>query len=150
LKKKKKKKKPKKPNNKTPLKLQKMNYQQQANEFATATGTKLKINRSEYGKHFAEDKERRYIFNCTLTRNGKKFTLNFGQSIAAEDTPPTMYDILTCLTKYDPETFENFCGEYGYNTDSIKALKTYKAVQREFKGVNRLFSDILEQLQEIQ
>jgi hypothetical protein len=127
-----------------------MNYQQQANEFATATGTKLKINRSEYGKHFAEDKERRYIFNCTLTRNGKKFTLNFGQSIAAEDTPPTMYDILTCLTKYDPETFENFCGEYGYNTDSIKALKTYKAVQREFKGVNRLFSDILEQLQEIQ
>jgi hypothetical protein len=127
-----------------------MNYQQQANDFATATGTKLKINSSKYGNHFAGDEQKRFIFNCTLTRNGKKFTLDFGQSIAAEDTPPTMYDILTCLTKYNPETFEDFCGEYGYNTDSINALNTYKAVKREFNGVNRLFGDILEQLQEIQ
>ena len=126
-----------------------MNYQQQANDFATATGTKLKINRTTYGYHFEEDEEKRYIFNCTLTRNGKRYTFNFGQSFSAGNTPPTMYDVLTCLTKYNPETFANFCSEYGYNTDSIKALKTYKAVQREFKGVNRLFNDVLEQLQEI-
>jgi hypothetical protein len=127
-----------------------MNYQQQANEFATKHGVKLKINRSDYGYHFTNDKENRYIFNCTLTRKGKRYTFNFGQSIAAGNTPPTMYDVLTCLTKYDPETFEYFCREYGYDTDSIKALETYKAVQREFNGVNRLFNDILEQLQEIQ
>ena len=127
-----------------------MNYQQQANEFATKHGVKLIINSSKYGNHFAGDEQKRHIFNCTLVRKRQKFTLDFGQSIAAEDTPPTMYDILTCLTKYNPETFENFCSEYGYNEDSIKALKTYKAVQREFNGVNRLFSDILEQLQEIQ
>lgn len=127
-----------------------MDYQQQANEFATATGTKLKINRTTYGKHFADDKESRYIFNCTLTRNRKRYTFNFGQSIAAGNVEPTMYDILTCLTKYNPETFESFCMEYGYNPDSIKALNTYKAVKREFHGVNRLFGDILEQLQEIQ
>jgi len=127
-----------------------MNYQQQANDFATATGTKLKINSSKYGNHFAGDEQKRFIFNCTLTRNGKKFTLDFGQSIAAEDTPPSMYDILTCLTKYNPETFEDFCSEYGYNEDSINALNTYKAVKREFNGVNRLFNDVLEELQEIQ
>jgi hypothetical protein len=127
-----------------------MNYQQQANEFATATGTKLKINRSDYGYHFTNDKENRYIFNCTLTRKGKRYTFNFGQSIAAGNTPPTMYDILTCLEKYGYNSFHDFCYEYGYNEDSIKALKTYKAVKREFKGVNRLFADVLEQLQEIQ
>lgn len=127
-----------------------MDYQQQANDFATKHNVKLKINRTTYGKHFAEDKESRYIFNCTLTRNRKRYTFNFGQSIAAGNTKPAMYDILTCLTKYNPETFENFCSEYGYNTDSINAQKTYKAVKREFNGVNRLFSDILEQLQEIQ
>lgn len=127
-----------------------MNYQQQANKFATTHGIKLKINRTTYGQHFAEDKESRYIFNCTLTRNGKKYTFNFGQSIAAGNQEPTMYDILATLTKYNPETFEDFCSEYGYNTDSIKALNTYKAVKREFNGVNRLFNDILEQLQEIQ
>ena len=127
-----------------------MNYQQQANEFATKHNVKLKINRTTYGYHFEEDEEKRYIFNCTLSRNGKRYTFNFGQSISAKDTPPTMYDILTCLTKYNPETFEDFCSEYGYNTDSINAQKTYKAVKREFNGVNRLFSDILEELQEIQ
>lgn len=127
-----------------------MDYQQQANDFATKHNVKLKINRTTYGYHFIEEEEKRYIFNCTLTRNGKRYTFNFGQSIAAGNTKPTMYDILTCLTKYDPETFENFCSEYGYNPDSIKALNTYKAVKREFNGVNRLFSDILEQLQEIQ
>jgi hypothetical protein len=127
-----------------------MTLQQEAQYFADANNIKLKINGTKYGKHFADDKESRYIFNCTLTRNGKRYTFNFGQSIAAGNTPPTMYDILTTLTKYNPETFEDFCREYGYNTDSIKALNTYKAVKREFSGVNRLFSDILEELQEIQ
>ena len=127
-----------------------MDYQQQANEFATKNGVKLIINSSKYGNHFEEDEQKRFIFNCTLVRKRQKFTLDFGQSIAAEDTPPTMYDILTCLTKHNTETFEDFCSEYGYNEDSIKALKTYKAVQREFNGVNRLFSDVLDQLQEIQ
>jgi hypothetical protein len=127
-----------------------MNYQQQANDFAKKHGVKLLINSSKYGNHFAGDEQKRFIFNCTLVRKSQKFTLDFGQSIAAEDTPPTMYDILTCLTKHDPETFEYFCSEYGYNTDSINAQKTYKAVKREFNGVNRLFSDVLEQLQEIQ
>jgi hypothetical protein len=127
-----------------------MNYQQQANEFATKHGVKLIINSSNYGHHFTNDKENRYIFNCTLTRKGKRYTFNFGQSIAAGDKEPTMYDILTCLEKYGHNSFHDFCYEYGYNEDSIKALKTYKAVQREFNGVNRLFGDILEQLQEIQ
>ena len=127
-----------------------MNYQQQAKDFAAATSTKLKINRSTYGKHFADDKESRYIFNCTLTRNGKRYTFNFGQSISADNKAPTMYDILACLEKYGHNTFHDFCYELDYNEDSIKAFKTYKAVQREFNGVDRLFADVLEQLQEIQ
>ena len=127
-----------------------MNYQQHANEFATKNGIKLKINSSKYGKHFPEDKESRYIFNCTLIRNRKKYTFNFGQSIAARNETPTMYDILTCLEKYENANFEDFCDNYGYNNDSIKALKTYKAVSKEYKNVFRLFGDIMEELQEIQ
>ena len=127
-----------------------MNYQQHANEFATKNGIKLKINFSKYGKHFADDKDSRYIFNCTLSRNRKKYTFNFGQSIAAGNETPTMYDILTCLEKYENANFEDFCDNYGYNNDSIKALKTYKAVSKEYKNVFRLFGDIMEELQEIQ
>ena len=127
-----------------------MNYQQHANEFATKNGIKLKINSSKYGKHFPDDKNSRYIFNCTLSRNRKKYTFNFGQSIAAGNEAPTMYDILTCLEKYENANFDDFCSNYGYNNDSIKALKTYKAVSKEYKNVFRLFGDIMEELQEIQ
>jgi hypothetical protein len=63
---------------------------------------------------------------------------------------PTMYDVLTCLTKYDPGTFEDFCGDYGYDEDSRRAEKTYHAVVKEFEGMQRLFtSEELEILAEI-
>lgn len=64
---------------------------------------------------------------------------------------PTTYDVLACLTKYDPGTFENFCGEYGYDTDSRSAEKTYNAVVNEWQNIAMLFNDNeLEQLIEIQ
>lgn len=126
-----------------------MNYQKQAQDFATKHNVKLLINSVNYGKHFQDDKESRYIFNCTIKRNGKQYNFNFGQSIQQGDNEPTMYDILTCLEKYESRDFEDFCSNYGYDNDSIKALNTYKAVCREFKAVNRLFGDIMEELQEI-
>lgn len=64
---------------------------------------------------------------------------------------PTAYDVLACLTKYDPWTFEDFCSAYGYDPDSRTAKKTYKAVCKEWADVCRLWSDSeIEQMQEIQ
>ena len=64
---------------------------------------------------------------------------------------PSAYDVLACLQKYDVGTFENFCSEFGYDVDSRKAEKIYKAVCDEFTNVERLFSpDEIEILQEIQ
>lgn len=66
-------------------------------------------------------------------------------------TPPTAYDVLTCLQKYDVGSFADFCGEFGYDEDSRSAKKTYKAVRKEFSKVSELFSDEeIEELQEIQ
>lgn len=64
---------------------------------------------------------------------------------------PTAYSVLACLTKYDPGTFEDFCSEFGYDEDSRKAEKIYKAVVDEYKNVAMLFNDEeIEQLAEIQ
>lgn len=63
---------------------------------------------------------------------------------------PTAYDILACLQKYDVGTFEDFCGEFGYDTDSKRAKKTYKAVVKEYDNVCKIWNDAeIEQLQEI-
>lgn len=64
---------------------------------------------------------------------------------------PELYDILTCLTKYEVGTFEDFCSEFGYDEDSRSAEKTYNAVVKEYESMCRLFSDEeLEVLQLIQ
>jgi len=64
---------------------------------------------------------------------------------------PTAYSVLACLTKYDPETFENFCSEFGYDEDSRKALKIYEAVKDEYLNLCSLFNEKeLELLMEIQ
>lgn len=62
---------------------------------------------------------------------------------------PNAYDVLASVTKYDPGTFSDFCANFGYDTDSKKAERIYFAVQNEHKEIERLFTDVLEALNEI-
>jgi len=126
-------------------------YTKQADNFLKKTGTKMIATEIGYDKYFPDDKESRYIFRVKLTRKNRgSYSFKFGQSIHDGSTPPSNYDVLTCLTKYDVGTFEDFCGEFGYDTDSRKAEKLYKNVVKEYNNVKRLFSDVMEELQEIQ
>jgi hypothetical protein len=93
----------------------------------------------------------RYI--ATFKRGKRSFSLSFWNSLKdkEEGNTPTAYDVLTCIQKYDPGTFENFCGDFGYDEDSRKAEKTYKAVVKEWWRVYRFFtSSEIEEMQEIQ
>jgi hypothetical protein len=54
---------------------------------------------------------------------------------------PNSYDVLACLEKYDTGTFEDFCSNFGYDTDSRTAEKTYKAVSEQYKNLCALYSD---------
>lgn len=57
---------------------------------------------------------------------------------------------MDAMAYLDSENFEDFCNNFGYDTDSIKALKTYKACKKQAEKVSRLFteSEIDELLQE--
>lgn len=66
------------------------------------------------------------------------------------EAKPTAYDVLACLTKHDCGSFDNFCLEYGYSNDSIRALKTYLACGKEYEALCRIFdSKQVEALREI-
>lgn len=130
-------------------------YEQQAAEFMAVTNSKIDVKYLRTGKHFDSDSTERDIYKITLTSKGRTYKFNFGQSLIKSGSKPrvkpTAYDVLCCLTKYDPGTFEDFCNEFGYNTDSRKAEKTYKAVQDEYLNVSRLFTETeLELMKEIQ
>lgn len=125
-------------------------YEKQANDFAKKHGVTLNVvGEPQYKKHFATDKDYRWVFRMRLSRNKKSYTFNFGQSINDGSKVPTMYDVLTCLQKHDVGSFEDFCSEFGYNTDSKKDEHTYKLVCKEYEAMERLFGDVMEELQEI-
>lgn len=171
----------------------KIDYEEQANDFLMKTGTKFECKFIKTGKHFADDKDERDIYQITLTRGARSYSFSFGNSVnnsgkyiisiyvqnslklsrkfAHENeiknmrygliksdmtlnknfAPPSSYCVLACLTKYDPDTFENFCSEFGYDTDSKKAEKIYLSVKDEYMNVCMLFNtDELELMQEIQ
>lgn len=127
-------------------------YTDQAHKFMGKTGTTMKVKFLGFMPYFPDEKEKRDVYQIILRRVGRSFTFKFGQSINAskKGEEPNPYDVLACLTKYDPDTFENFCSEFGYDTDSRTAEKTFRAVQKEWGSVQRLFSDVLEELREIQ
>ena len=64
---------------------------------------------------------------------------------------PRAYDILACLTQYEPEdNINDFASEFGYTKPS-EAIKVYEAVKKEWQMIKELFTDEeIEQLQEIQ
>jgi hypothetical protein len=133
-------------------------YELQGIEFAKKHGIKLTVLDSDFRPFFSDDKQSRSVYKLRLSRGKKSYTFNFGQSIVNTGIEPSIYDVLATIEKNDPESFEDFCDNYGYprfkeNSFVIRnknSYKVYKAVCKEFEAVNRLFSDIIEELYEIQ
>jgi hypothetical protein len=117
-------------------------YELQAENFLKKTNTKFETKFIDHKYYFDDDKYMRDVYRVTLKHNGKQFSFAFGQSVKESgEKELTPYDVLACLQKYEVGTFEAFCSEFGCSNDSIRALKTYKAVCREYKGLRRLFND---------
>jgi hypothetical protein len=128
-------------------------YEVQAVKFLKDTKTKMTITFLKNGLHFPDDDKPRDIYRVKLKNANGQYSFNFGQCLAYSGKlrkKPTAYEILACVTKYEPGTFEDFCGGYGYNNDSIKDNKVYKAVVKEYKNIYKLFSDNIDALQAIQ
>lgn len=72
--------------------------------------------------------------------------------VELSDSRPSAYDVLACISgdACTPETFADFCAEYGYETDSIKALQTFRRVDRFAKRLRAFFTESeLQELAEI-
>jgi hypothetical protein len=115
-------------------------YERGANFISELFDFTMEVNFYKYGTHFNNDTENRCIFNITLKKGGSQYSFKFGQSIAEGSNEPTLYDVLTCLTKYEPGTFVEFCGDFGYELDSPQSKKVYNSVLKEWAGMNRIFS----------
>ncbi len=155
-------------------------YLQQAHEFLKKTNTEMKIQRLGRQFAPWQDQKNDSPVNAllvTLKTDRHQYTFTFYTSLndtygpelnprqyrstfklenakkkhAAEiKKKDYTYDVLACLNVDYSEDFEDFCLNYGYETDSRKALDTYLAVREETGNLKKLWSTSeLELLHEI-
>lgn len=67
---------------------------------------------------------------------------NYGKE-KAEVFRGMLYGILSCMQAeaYCPETFEDFCAEYGYEDDSIRAEKAFKACREMARKIRSVIDE---------
>ena len=102
-------------------------------------------------KYFPDDKEYRHVISVSMARDGHKISFPFGLSV--NDTEKiragtfeewnTLYDVLACTGSefFIPETFGEFCAEFGYDEDSRKAEKTFRACRIQSAKLHKIFTD---------
>lgn len=84
----------------------------------------------------------------TLKRPGKQMSLFFSKGYGHGGTPPTAEEVLECLRSdacTDGDTFEEFCFSLGYDSDSRRAKKTYKAFKRQAAKLRTFLEDLFEE-----
>lgn len=84
-------------------------------------------------------------WRCTLRKANRRLTVYFSQGPAISKEPEAA-EVLDCLASdavgiENARTFEEWCGEYGYDTDSRKAERTFKACETQAAGLRRILGE---------
>jgi hypothetical protein len=86
-----------------------------------------------------------------LKRGSKSISFLFGQSIVNKGKRPESYDVLAGLDSQTYDTFKEFCDEFGYDSDSMKAREIWISVNELAKKLQGFFNEQeLEALSNIQ
>ena len=136
-------------------------YDQQAQAFLDRHGLKIRVTRRSDGcPGWASDTMRpadkcgcskcgaihgdRYRVTIYAQARGRlafDFWGSYADMKAGKD--PAAYNVLACISGdlYTPETFADFCGEYGYDGDSRKAFLLFKRCDRFARRLRAFFKD---------
>ena len=92
-----------------------------------------------------------YRFEIRMSYNGERCYFRYATSYmdwrnGKEELDESDYmNALNCVfsDSYAAQgSFNDFCSDFGYSDDSIKALKTYKECKRNAERLNKLFSGL--------
>ena len=111
------------------------NYTRQATDFLKSTDSVLKIEYLRYWTYFPWEKEKRYVYICTLQKKWKPFifSFTFWDSIHNTETrkwKPLAYDVLSSLSVYWYD-YEDFLSEFWYQDNGISKQIFYDVENQE-------------------
>lgn len=92
-------------------------------------------------------------YKIILERGKQQMQFDYWDSLynTKENKKPSTYDVIACLEWYEIYDFEDFCQNFGYDTDSMKAFNIYTECQKQQKELFALIPEenIREQIREI-
>ena len=127
----------------------KSEYNEQAVKFLLDTETSCKIVSCGQSKPSWDSRKLHNTYGVTLKNKKSEFTFTFYDSIKNTEDKKTLkydfYSVLTCLNIYTPDSFDDFCSDYGYEfkneTEYIKTKSTHIESLRKQKELNKLFTE---------
>ena len=133
-------------------------YNQQAADFLTRNGIKFRsvlsdTKRAPWQKMGCTDS---HHYRVTLSKPGKRVAFDFWDSIQNRRDgirELSAYSVLACISGdvHCPETFADFCSEYGYDTDSRSAEQTFRRCLAFSRKLRAFFTEKeIQELSEIQ
>lgn len=86
-----------------------------------------------------------FRYRVTISKGGNSTWFYFWGSAAeywegGESSPGSMIGTWITDRQYGELDFEEFCSDLGYDTDSISAMRTWKACVRVMNKIDRMFS----------
>ena len=113
-------------------------------QFITAQQLVMDVRSVRRNPHMQEQMPRN--FECTIDFVGRGYheplTVYFSQG-SAHKKPPTLAEVLDCLASDasgvdNAQSFEDWASEYGYDTDSRKAERTYRICEEQAQKLKAL------------
>lgn len=123
---------------------------QTIHEFIVKHGIRMKCRTATSNPHM-EGGDRMDHWKCTLTRGRSRMGVTFSMGSGHNGREPKVADVLSSLaldaSGYENnKDFESWAGEYGYDTDSRSAHKTFNAVKKEVAKLKKFVGSAYDEL----
>lgn len=120
-----------------------INKEKELNKYFEKYSFEFSIISRDYKTHFRDDKKKRWVFTVKFTNGDKSTVFDFGQSYAAGDKLPSMFDILSVCQLRPIGSFNDFCIDFGYNNSDKQDLDLYHKVLIQYNELVWVFGDYL-------
>jgi hypothetical protein len=95
-----------------------------------------------------EGSDRMDNWKVQLRMGAKRLSVYFSMGMGHGGAEPGADDVLNCLASdaagiENASSFEDWCDEYGYDTDSRKHLRTFKVCERQAEKLKAFLGDDL-------
>lgn len=115
-------------------------------EFIAKHKITMTVERADSNPNMDDGSNRMDHWRCKLKCARRQMSLIFSMGTGHNGKEPDLKGVLDCLASdstgiENARDFEDWASEYGFNTDSRKAERTYKICQGQAKRLRQLLGD---------